>query len=231
MRGHVVTLIALATALAVGACSRDPQVRKQKYFARGTTYMKQEKYKEAIVELRNAVKADPKFGDARLQLAEAYTKSGNMADAYREYVRAADLLPTNVDAQVKAGSVLLLAGRFEDAKTRADKALTVNASSVDAQILRANALANLKDIDAALKEIDSAIRLDPQRSTSYESLGALELVRGDTTAAEAAFKRAVAIAPQSVAAHLALANYYWAADRRDDTEASLKSALAIDGRN
>ena len=126
-----------------------------------TKDVKAQKYKEAIVEFRNAVKVDPKFGEARYQLGEAYVQTGALPDAYREYVRAADLLPANVDAQVKAGSMLLLAGKFEDAKARADKALAINASSVDGEILRANALAGLKDIDAAVKEIESAIALDP----------------------------------------------------------------------
>ena len=222
-------ILIVATALSVAAaCSRDPQVAKRRYFDSGTKYAKELKYKEAIVEFRNAVKVDPKFGEARYQLGEAYARTGALSDAYREYVRAADLMPANVDAQVKAGSVLLLAGKFEDAKARADKALALNASSVDGQILRANALAHLKDIDAAVKEIESAIQLDPQRANSYESLGALQLVKGDKQAAEAAFNHAVELAPRSVPARLAQANYYWSIDRRDSAETSLKAALQID---
>src|SRR3954470_4091292 len=103
-------IVFVTLAACIAGCSRDPEATKRKYLASGTKYMQEQKYKEAIVQLRSAVKVDPKFGEARYQLAEAYARAGDAGGAYREYLRAADLLPANVDAQVKAGGMLLLAG-------------------------------------------------------------------------------------------------------------------------
>ena len=45
------------------------------------------------MQYRNALQQDPRFGEARLKLADAYVQAGDPQSAYREYVRAADLLP------------------------------------------------------------------------------------------------------------------------------------------
>ena len=44
----------VSLALLVG-CATEPAVKKQKHLDRGTAYLKQRKYNEAILELRNAI--------------------------------------------------------------------------------------------------------------------------------------------------------------------------------
>ncbi len=106
-----------ALVVVVAGCSNSEQAKKE-FFENGERFLKENKYQEAIVEFRNALQQDEKYGEARLKLAEAYTATGNAAAAFREYVRAADLLPQNNDAQIKAATFLMLAGQFEDARTR-----------------------------------------------------------------------------------------------------------------
>src|SRR5262249_50230351 len=68
---------ALVAATLTGACSSDPETTKQRHLTRGREYFAQEKYAEAIIELRNAVQIDARFGEARYQLAEAYARTGD----------------------------------------------------------------------------------------------------------------------------------------------------------
>ena len=130
-----------------------------------------------MIQYRNAVQQDSMFGEARLKLAEAYESLGDVNNARAEYVRAADLLPSNPDVQVRTASYLLLARRFEDAEARADKALAVAPNNVEAQIVKGNALAGLKDLDAAVAEIEGAIRENPDARRQLWNLGALRLAR------------------------------------------------------
>ena len=51
-------------------------------------------------------------------------------------------------------------------------------NNVDAQILLANALAGLKDLDGAVSAFEKAVVMDPNRSTTYSELGAVQLVVG-----------------------------------------------------
>jgi len=71
------------------------------------------------------------------------------------------------------------------------------------------------------------LELDPSRATTYANLGALQLARGRSEEAEAAFKQAVLLAPAATAPRLALANFYWLSNRPAEVETTLKEALAV----
>src|SRR5204863_7085114 len=77
------------------ACSQDPRVARDRFVASGDRYVAQQKYAEAVLEYRNAVTRVPESGEALFKLASAYEKLGDMGSALREYVRAADLMPSN----------------------------------------------------------------------------------------------------------------------------------------
>ena len=208
----LIAAVALVSVCA-SACARR---NAAEHVQRGQTYLDAKRYSEAVLEFRTALQQDPKLNDLRLKLGDAYMELHDPRNALREYVRAADVLPDNIDAQIKAGSLLLAARQFEDAKTRAERAIAIDAKNVTAQVLRGNALAGLKDFDAAMGEYQDAIALDPSQPTAYGNLALLQLVRGKREEAEATFKKAVEVAPTSVPARLALANFYWSVGRRDE---------------
>jgi len=143
------------------SCSADPEVAKREYLKSGNDYMAQGKTAEAIIQYRNAIQQDARFGEARFKLAEALWATNDRPGAYREYVRAADLLPRDDVAQVKAGQMNLAASQFEEARSRANKAIEINSKNVEAYILLGNALAGVKQYDAAVAEVQRAIELDP----------------------------------------------------------------------
>ena len=213
---------------ATVACSRDPEAVKHEHFAKGNAYAASKQYAEAILEYRNALKIDPRFGAARYQLAEAYAANNDMRNAYGEYIRAADLSPENEEAQLKTGNLLLVGRRFTDARQRARVVLERNPQSLPALLLLGNALAGLRDLENAVAVTERAIQVAPERSGSYTNLGALELASGDLKAAEAAFRKAVSLAPSSVPARLALAHFLHSAKRDDEAvvvfDAILKDA-------
>jgi tetratricopeptide (TPR) repeat protein len=221
----------VVACVGAASCSKDPDVAKREYMQSGDRYAAEQKHPEAAIEYRNAIQQDPSFGEARFKLAETNARLGDFRGAYNEYVRAADLMPTNADAQVKAAQILLLAQHFEDSKARAEKALAIDARHVDALIVKGHALAGLRDLDAAVAQIEEAIKQNPDRVASYSNLGTIETARGHQKEAEAAYLKAVATDPKSVASRLGLANFYWTAKRLDEAERALKDALAIDPKN
>ena len=221
-----------ALAMIVAAsCSKDPEAVKRLYVESGDRYMAEKKYAEAIIQYRNAVATDERFGEARFKLATAYRQSGDLSAALREFVRAADLMPDNVNAQLRAATFLVAAGQFADAQARATSALAKEPKNAEALVILGNALAGLRDLDGAISQIEQAIDANPQVTFSYANLGWLESKKGNATAAEGAFKRAIEIAPKSVAARLNLANFYWASRRRDEAEREMKAALEIDQKS
>jgi tetratricopeptide (TPR) repeat protein len=225
-----VCLAIAAVAMFASAC-RKPDVKKKEYYDRGVELAAQKNYSEAILQFKNALKVDARYGEARLALADALNHTGDERQSAREYLRAAELLPNDADAQTKAAFILVRTGEFERARQRAAAAIKINPKNVDAQLLLANALAGLKEPDAAMRELEQAIQLSPDDSRSFASLGTLQAMRGNNDEAESAFKRAVAISPTSVAAKLALAYFYWNTKRPDEAEKTLVAASAADPKD
>ena len=66
-----VALTTLACAALLSACRQNPAAAKIAHFDAGNRYFDQKKFDEAVIEYRNAVKYDTKFGEARFKLGQA----------------------------------------------------------------------------------------------------------------------------------------------------------------
>jgi tetratricopeptide (TPR) repeat protein len=231
MRGKWSVVVVILVAIGGVSCAQDPAAAKRQFVAQGDRYLAEKKFPDAILEYRNALRQDAKFGEARLKLADAYLAMGDLRNALGESVRAADVLPDNVDAQLRAGALLLVDHKFPEAKARALAALAKDPKNASALVLLGDSLAGLKDLDGAIQQVQQAIDQNPQLTLSYANLGALYVAKGDREAAEATFKRAVEVAPKSVDAHLSLANFRWATDARDEAEREIKIALQLEPRS
>jgi putative PEP-CTERM system TPR-repeat lipoprotein len=212
--------------LAAAACSGSGKASRD-YVENGNRLLKEGKTQEAIIEYRNAIKEDPKSGQARYQLAEAYANGGNTAAAAREYVRAADLLPQETVVQIKASQYLMTTGQFDDAKTRLKTVIDRDPANAEAQVLYGNAMAGLNDLDGAVRQLEDAIRLEPGRANSYSSLAALKLKQGAADEARVAFEKAVQLDERSLTAWLSLANFRWSTGKLDGAEMAFKKALEL----
>src|SRR4029077_11081425 len=138
-------------------------------------------------------------------------------------LRAADILTGQPEVQVRAATLLIAGGQFDPARKYAENALKVNPKLVEAQIILATAMAGLKDPASATRELEDAMANAPGDARPYVSLGNINANLGKNKEAEDAFKKAIDIDPKSVEARLALALYYWSAQRLPDAEASIKS--------
>lgn len=224
------TRLTLCLAALLGAaCSNE--AAKHSHFEKGQQYLQANQLTEAIIEFRNAVQRDERWGDARLKLADAYEAAGQPERAYREYLRAADLLPEHTDAQLKATAYLLLAAQYSDAKSRIERVLANNSRNVDAQIALSRALVGLGDLDGAVTRITEAIQLAPRRGETYLHLARIRVAQGRPAEAMAAFDKAIQADPASIGAHLALADFHSSRGEVKETERSLQRAFALDAAN
>jgi tetratricopeptide (TPR) repeat protein len=225
-------LIVLMLASILAASCNNPETQKLQHVKRGDEYVKEKRDEFAVVEYASAVKIDPKFGEARLKLAQTYERMQNIKAALPEFIRAADALPDNRDVQVKATALLLLSRQFDDAKARAEAMLVKNPKDVDALLLRANAMAALRDSAGAVAEIEEAIKISPDTSSrALVSLGTVQTQTGDKKEAEAAFREAIKVDRSSLDAKLALANFLLGSQRVAEVEPILKDVLAQEPKN
>ena len=102
IRWLFVVLIAL---MAGSACSRDPNVAKKRYLESGNRYFDRGKYKEASMMYRNALKKDPRYGDAYYRLGLTLLKINDGNGAVRSFIRAFSLLPPGADRNDTSGKL------------------------------------------------------------------------------------------------------------------------------
>jgi tetratricopeptide (TPR) repeat protein len=224
-RSAVILLV--GASLAAGCSKPDASA----LFAKGNEYVEAKQFAEAILQYQLAVQADPKRGDVRVKLSEAYLQQRDYRSALREAIVAADLLPGDIKAQIEAGNILLVARAWEDANSRAEKALALDAKNPDALVLKGNAQAGLNKFDDALAEYQEALALNPQSDQIYASIGSIQVARGQFKEAQATFRKAVEIAPRSVPARIALASFLWSSGHQAEAETEFTVALSLDPSN
>ena len=64
-------------------CSRDPNVRKQKYFDSGEKYFAAGKYHEAAIQFSNAIQIDSRFAQAHYELARLISNWATRTTPFR----------------------------------------------------------------------------------------------------------------------------------------------------
>ncbi|MCJ7504383.1 MAG: tetratricopeptide repeat protein, partial [Acidobacteriia bacterium] len=130
-------LIATLGVSLFAGCSRDPNVRKQKYLESGQRYFQKEKYREAAIQFQNALQVDPRYVDAHYQLAQCSLRLGIVQGAYAQLLRTVDLEPRHSKAQIDLGNMFLAGREFKRAQEKAELVLAQEPNNADAHALLA----------------------------------------------------------------------------------------------
>ena len=110
----------IVVAVFLGSCDRSPEATLAKHVKRGDGYVKEEKFKEAVIEYRNAVKAVPKDPAAHWKLAKASIETKDIRTAFAELQKTVELDPNNFEALGKLGEIYVMVGKKEEATQIAD---------------------------------------------------------------------------------------------------------------
>src|SRR3990172_3498549 len=119
-RSKIVMACWVVAAGFFGSCDRSPEGKLAKHVKRGDEYVKEEKFKEAVIEYKNAVKAVPKDSAAHWKLAKASIEAKDLRTAFSELQKTVDLDPDNFEALGKLGEIYVMAGKTDEAAQIAD---------------------------------------------------------------------------------------------------------------
>jgi tetratricopeptide (TPR) repeat protein len=205
VRIAAVAVVSLAVGFTAG-CSRDPNVRKQKYLESGKKYMASGKYKEAGIQFYNALRIDKNYGDAHFELAKLDLKMGSAMPAYHELLNTVYLLPQNIEARLDLGNVYLAGGAPDRAEEQANAILAINPNYADAYALLSGAERQKKNNAEAMKDIQRALAIDPNRSVYHTEAAVLDAADPSSEgAAESELQKAASLDAKTPTPHLVLA--------------------------
>ncbi len=226
--------------ITFSGCSRDPNVRKQKYLDSGERYAAEGKYREAVIQFRNAILIDSRFAQAHYDLSQAYLKVGDSNDAFQELSRTVELAPDNYRAHTDLANLLdtvrnpdgsPVEETLKQAKMHLDILREKQPNTPETHQAWANYDAARNNAAAAIQEMQQAIAADPNRSESYLLLAYFQLRADLPEQAEANFKKATEVDPKAMNAQLALGGFYQTRNRLPEAEQQFKRAIEADPKN
>ena len=220
-----VFLMILPAAVCLSGCMRSPAKIKAESLTKAAQYEKQEQYANAIIEYRNAVKADPGSAEVHYRLGQAYLENTQYKEAYQEFQRVLQISPGNPDAQLALGQIYLKAGMNDDALQVAKDLQNRNSKTAEARLLLANAYAAKGIISLAVSELVSLTKDEPMLTAAHINLGIFYASQGKPQLAEPELHKALELQPDSFNARKALAALYLSQGKVDDAEVLYRAAM------
>jgi tetratricopeptide (TPR) repeat protein len=216
----------IASLLLASACRKNPEVAKRQYLESGQQYLQQGKYQQAEIQFRNALKIDPRFADAYLQLSKASIATAHWQDAFGNLQRAMELDPNLTEAHLTISRLYLSSRQFDQAEEQALEILKREPNNVEAYQLLGSIYLNSGREPEAREAFAHGIQLAPNDASGYLNLGLMEISLHNYPAAERDLVKARQVNPQMPVAYSDLANFYRIEQHLPDAEKVLRDGIA-----
>ena len=197
-----ITLVCLIL-LALFAAACGPEAKKKKALEGGNKYFEKGQYKQARLMYLNAIKADPRFGEAYYKLALTNLRLGSIAEAVGNLQRTIEMQPDNLDAHSKLADMYLNVYSQNPAKFK-------------------NYLTDIRDL---------AARMEKRGKGSFEELrlrAFLLLADGKAEEGLALFRQADKLKPNQQELELTIARTMLVLKQVDEAKAYIRAMIAKD---
>jgi tetratricopeptide (TPR) repeat protein len=218
--------VLLIACCLCAACRRDPAALAGAFVDSGDRYAHAGKYREAILEYRNALQHQSTAA-IHAKLAAAYDGAGERENALAALAKVTVLDETNDSANLRVSQALVALGRFDHARELAERVLRRQPSHVDALTIVAMAMAASGEGKAAQRKLDEAFAVDPQSRTAHLARASFEVRDRRLTEARQTLRRAAELHPGAADVWLARGSLEWQMGARQDAERSLRRALDL----
>lgn len=198
------------------------------YHRRASDLIALGKYEAAAREARRALQRNPDDAQAHRLLAWARWAQGELSRAEFAARAALRLAPDDADVHSTLALILTDRGKRQEARAHHERAITL-APAVPAFHTRyARFLLRTRRWAASLREANAALKLDPRHVNAFLIRADVLRAQGHLSAAETAVHEALALEPNSAAAHQALGRIHLARDEGDEALACFREALRLD---
>jgi tetratricopeptide (TPR) repeat protein len=221
----------VAMALLSLGCGRNAA----QYLAKGNQFFDSGKYEDAAINYRNAIKKDPRSGEAYYRLALALMRTNKAGEAYQALQHAVELSPQNIPAKVQFANLSLVAYAqdpkhpavfYDRASRTADQLLKDNPNSPDGLRLRGSIALIDNHPGQAIELLRRALKAKPGEPDLNTELVEALLRDNQPEDAEREARDVISKHPEYGPIYDILYGQYIRAKRWDDAEALLKQRIS-----
>ncbi|XP_023950868.1 mitochondrial import receptor subunit TOM70 [Bicyclus anynana] len=172
------------------------------YHHRGQVYLLLERMDEATAEFAKAVELNPDFSIAYIQKcyadyrhAQLHKNIGALTQVRADFERALERFPRCAEVYILYAQVLSDQQEWGRAEALFESALAVDPNNATLYVHKGLVqLQKSTDFDKAVKLINKAIEIDDKCDFAYETLGTIEVQRGNLRRSLELFEKAIALA-------------------------------------
>lgn len=193
---------------------------------RAAALVQEGKLNEAVFELQEALRANPGYIDAHVNLGGVLTELRRFDEAVQHYQEVIRHRPDRSDVRLRLGELYMQARRYEEAAVELDAVAKANPTSAVAHFEWGRALIELGRLDEGVAALTKSLEFEPKQAAAHVNLG-VAAKQKDPQAALAHFEEALRIDPNFADAHLQLGHVYRALGRLKDAESSYQEAFRL----
>lgn len=163
--------------------------------------MRDQHYREAERELRNALRADPGNGALHFALGSVLRKEESWEGALDEYTESARLMRDVPETHNRMSYLFFKMGDPENAVAEARTALSMDPRNAEAYKVLGLGLSAGGQYDAALHAFEESLVRQPDSPDVYQNMGITFREKGDLVRAAGAYRKALQLRPNFWEAH------------------------------
>ncbi len=209
------------------SCSEAPAERAARYEARADGYVQEGKFREALIEYKNAARASPDNPAIQWKLAKAASKVGDHSTAFISLSRVVQLDPAHFDAKWALGDLYLAAGHRDEVAKIADTLLVARPQHPAGYLLRAGVALGTGKASVAIEFLKEAVERDPTMVRPLLALANIYFAQQEPKQAAEWYERAVKADPKSPDVRIARGQFLFATGTPEDGQKEFHKAVEL----
>ncbi len=192
----------------------------------GKAYFQLRQFSEATPHLKNALQQNAADLESAQLLALSLYSAGNCRDALPLLEKLGPHLPKNIpDAPYVIGLCYVTTGQWESARKALAQMFYVPPESGMAYLMLAKLMVRQQMVQAAVSQIETALRLEPRLTMAHFLLGEIDLYQSNPQSAIAEFQKELVVNPTVWLVYWRLGDAYMRLAKYDEAEMVLKKAV------
>lgn len=215
----------------LAACGLNSEERRDGFYDKGVTALAEGRFEDARLEVRNALRIDPKFAKGYVLLGDIALARQEWQNAHGNYVKAEELDANLLPAKIGLAKLFFMAGQAGQAKEKADQVLAADAANFDMRLVLALIQAREGNTAQAVPALEQLGRERPTVEDVPLALADIKLKDGASESAVELLEKGLAATPDSLPLHSRLGALLADLKRTDQAETHFRRVAELSPDN